>query len=172
VQGPVLREIQTWREPDLKDTAQHVVKHGFRLGTCDAVNHIHRPHAYVDSGGLGTGLVSMLRERSWPVTGINASQAAREPEKFTNARAEVYFSLRELLQHDRCALPRDPLLEEELLATLWQLDGKGRLQLIGKEEIRSAIGRSPDRADATALAFAHAIGLPRPTVAFMRTTKL
>lgn len=50
------------------------------------------------------------------------------------------------------ALPDDPALAEGLLATTWSVTPMGKIQLEAKDEIRRRIGRSPDQADAVAMA--------------------
>lgn len=50
-------------------------------------------------------------------------------------------------------LPRNHALWDELTAARWTVDSQGRLALEPKDDLRNRIGRSPDRADAVAMAF-------------------
>ena len=53
---------------------------------------------------------------------------------------------------------------DELTAVNKKFDGRGRLQLEDKEDIKKRLGRSPDKADALALTFAEPVydyGVPR-----------
>lgn len=55
---------------------------------------------------------------------------------------------------DGIALKADDELLEELLATERDSsDNRGRMKLVAKKDIKAAIGRSPDRADAIAMTF-------------------
>lgn len=50
------------------------------------------------------------------------------------------------------AIPEDSRLAAELHAPMWIAGPKGRVKITGKKELRKILGRSPDRADAVALA--------------------
>jgi hypothetical protein len=47
---------------------------------------------------------------------------------------------------------------EELLAFSYTLNAKGLIQLVSKDDMRSALGHSPDYADATKMAVGGKIG--------------
>jgi hypothetical protein len=75
------------------------------------------------------------------------------------------------------ALPNDTDLRRQLVAPLYGLDNKGRIQLERKEDMMKRLGSdsSPDRADALAVTFAYPIqsqrqldhwGQPKSTVEF------
>ena len=53
----------------------------------------------------------------------------------------------------RVALPRDERLWDELVAIRWKTNSAGKIQLEPKDLLRQRLGRSPDRADAVAMAF-------------------
>jgi hypothetical protein len=56
------------------------------------------------------------------------------------------------------SFPADPRLEEELLAIQYQLaHHEGKVQVVSKETIRKALGRSPDRADSLIMALWHSV---------------
>lgn len=61
--------------------------------------------------------------------------------------------VRKLLEAGAIDLPRDYALWDELRATRWTVDSQGRVALEPKDHLRDRIGRSPDRADAVAMAF-------------------
>lgn len=50
-------------------------------------------------------------------------------------------------------MSRDEALFEELLALRWRPTPQGKVQLERKDDLRSRLGRSPDRADAVAMVF-------------------
>lgn len=109
----------------------------------------------IDGNNLGGGVVDRLEELGWRPEEFNggAGPEGGEAHRFLNARAEAFWILRKLLEDGEVDLPPDPLLWEELQATRWQPTSAGKVQILPKEDLKAQIGRSPDRADAVAMAF-------------------
>lgn len=107
----------------------------------------------VDAVGPGTYLPAWLQERGLPAIKYKGGAGAAEPEEYVNARTEAFWRLRQDLRRGWVALPDDERLLEELAAIRWGVDPKGRIKLEAKKELKARLGRSPDRADALALAF-------------------
>jgi len=63
----------------------------------------------------------------------------------------VDWHFRTVLEEGRVELLPDRLLEEDALAVEWQIAPRGAIQIMGKDLIRKALGRSPDRLDADAI---------------------
>lgn len=106
------------------------------------------------SGGYGGGVADLLRsehEYDVIVVEVNASEAADDPEQYTNRRAQLHFGVAQWLK-DGGELPDDRKLEAELLAPTYSFDARGRRKVESKDEIKKRLKRSPDRADAAALA--------------------
>lgn len=111
-------------------------------------------------GGYGGGVVDQLRERLKEhhdskmlhvyVVEVNPSEEPDEPD-YDNRRAELWFGVRKWLSEGGY-LPSHDLLEKELLATKYSFTPKGKIRIEPKEEIKKRIRRSPDFADALALA--------------------
>jgi hypothetical protein len=78
--------------------------------------------------------------------------AASDSTRFLNRRAEMFFALRTAMEQGKVALPDDEDLIADLSAITYEFDQRGRIRLEGKDEVRKRLGRSPDRADAVALA--------------------
>lgn len=72
---------------------------------------------------------------------------AEDKERFANSRAEVYYSAREMAEEGKVACIDDEKFKEELGEPIYFYDGKGRIQIEPKKDIKSRLGRSPDRAD-------------------------
>jgi hypothetical protein len=107
-------------------------------------------------GGRGRGVVEYW---GWA--------PARDDKRFANKRAEVSWTLRRLLEDGTAELPPDPMLREECLGMEYTLDGKGRIQMLDKDSLRKALGRSPDRYDSATIALATSSGvIVGPTVRF------
>lgn len=122
----------------------------------------------VDVIGIGWSLAGRLRElssahnygdttHSAEVVGINFAEASAFPDRFINLRAEVYWTIgREYSRLGRWDLSNvdDEVFQELTAPTYKIMDSKGKIKIQAKEELRSILGRSPDRADALLLAFA------------------
>lgn len=119
-------------------------------------------HQRVRSFGVGAGVFDRLVEHPWTreyqfeVVAFNASQKATQADKYFNVRSASYWNLHDLLEAGRVALPDDPELLRELLATSWKPSAHGQVQLVPKEEIAGMLGRSPDRADSVVMALGQA----------------
>jgi hypothetical protein len=135
--------LETWREPDLTASCSRVLSLMARFAPERVV---------VDETGVGSGLVDRLRELGRGVDGTHFGQRAKDAERFANARAEAYWEVRDRLEAGALALPVEDALLEELAALRVGFDRGGRVLLDGKDQIRQQIGRSPDLADALALA--------------------
>lgn len=124
-----------------------------------------RTELVVDEVGIGSGVVDRLREvyRGLKVHAFNGGRAARKKSRFFNARAELYWTLRKLLEEGKVGIPRDDRLWDELTATRWKPSSTGTIQIEAKDALRSRLGRSPDHADAVSMAFLrYALpGMPR-----------
>jgi hypothetical protein len=86
------------------------------------------------------------------VVGLRASDKAhRQPHLYGRARDELWANLRAWLV-DGGEIPEDAKLARELHAPEWIALVTGVLKVTSKDDLRKALGRSPDRADAVALA--------------------
>ena len=86
------------------------------------------------------------------VVQVRASERAqRDPKTYDRVRDELVANLADWMREGG-ALPKDGKLAAELVTFRWVPHHSGRTKLIGKDKIREIINRSPDRADAVALA--------------------
>ena len=69
-----------------------------------------------------------------------------------NERARIAYAFREKLVRGDVALPPDDELLEELRAYKAFANSAGKQQCVSKAELRSVLGRSPDKMDAVLLA--------------------
>lgn len=120
----------------------------------DIAKEDKRPHAvFVDSIGVGAGVVDRLEEKGYNVIDSNASMKASEADVYYNKRAEMYFLLREFIRRGG-KIPDDEELKEELLAIRFIYSkANGKIQIQAKDDIKEIIGRSPDKSDSVALHF-------------------
>lgn len=112
----------------------------------------------IDDTGIGGGVTDILRSYGIEVYPIHFAQAAKgffkhQRKQLANARAEMYFVLDDELKKGSIKLADDFLLHQELTSIgLRQNTSSEAYLLESKDEIKQRLGRSPDRADATALA--------------------
>jgi phage terminase large subunit len=109
-------------------------------------------------GGYGGGVIDQLRasieERGLiniTVNEIHPSAMAWDPQ-YDLKRDELWFGIRTWLEQGG-QLPRHEMLDGELLAPIYTFTIRGsKIKVEPKDEIKKRLGRSPDFADALALA--------------------
>ncbi len=157
--GAVLRELVVWSKCDLMQTVEKIQAEAGKRGvTPDGKSHgkliPHRGQLVIDEIGLGSGVYDRLRELRYDVAGFNASRLpSADKDKLANTRAAAFWKLRKLLEDGQVAILKDELLWDELTAIQWKLNSAGKIVIESKDDLRSRLGRSIDRADATAMAF-------------------
>jgi hypothetical protein len=125
----------------------------------------------VDSIGIGSSALDFIRGLNLLVLPVVGSAQSGLSDKagqlrFRNKRAEMYWRLREALDPtnpDPISLPPDQELFGDLCAVRYKVVSLGKvaaIQIRDKDEIREAIGRSPDKGDAVAMTFVD--GIPKP----------
>lgn len=102
------------------------------------------------TGGYGEGPMDLAREKNMPMTGVNFEQSAFLKDRYPNARTEMYL---ELAKEIRNGFWVPDEIKVELLAMQVAINKRGQQQLLPKELAKKILGgRSPDLADACALA--------------------
>jgi phage terminase large subunit len=148
---------KTFRKQDNVEVAGHVM---------DYVEQLRQAHGYpvasgkvkvkVDDLGNGGGVTDHLKhsERAkalgievCPVLVSNSATAAG----YSKLRDQLWFALRDWFKEGGQLHP-DSHLEGELVAPLYTFDTQGRAKVESKDDMKKRLGRSPDRADALALA--------------------
>jgi len=113
-----------------------VTKHGIRLA-----------NVICDEDGVGGGVVDSLKCRGF----LNGGRA-KQPDKFTNQKAECYFKLAELIEQNKVVFKvqpfRDIIVQELDMIRRRTPEADGKLAVISKDEIARMHGKSPDYADA------------------------
>lgn len=112
----------------------------------------------IDDTGVGGGLTDILKRQGIDVLPVNFAQAAKgflrtAYRELTNARTEMYFNIDDELKRGVIRLVDDDKLHQELATVRLKFsENRSAYSLEPKENIRSRLGRSSDRADATVLA--------------------
>ncbi len=101
----------------------------------------------VDEANMGGGVVDRLREMNHHVIAANSSYKASDPEKYYNARAEIYDNAGKMFADKDVELHHiDPQLKTQLCTPKYKFKN-GKILIEAKDEIKKRLGRSPDRAD-------------------------
>lgn len=125
----------------------------------------------VDAIGIGSSALDFIKGLNLLVLPVVGSESSGEFTvagnlRFKNKRAEMYWRLREALDptaEDPISLPPDSELLTDLTAVRYKVVQMGQaagIQIRDKDEIREAIGRSPDKGDSVAMTFVS--GIPAP----------
>jgi len=124
---------------------------------------------FVDTIGVGAGVMDRLEEKRYSAIDANASMKADETDTYYNKRAEMYFELRAFMLKGG-KIPNDRELKEELLAIRYVYSkANGKIMIQAKEDIKEILGRSPDKSDSIALHFfskvrPKSLTIPMPTI--------
>lgn len=134
-----------------------------------AVEKIPFSHILVDEDGVGGGVVdqltgikgfvaassplptkTMLRRQMLPQANLTV-EGTRQVANFQNLKAQCAFKLAELVEtHKIAAKPggdQDEIMEDLAQIKQKDMDKDGKLKIVGKDEVREALGRSPDTGD-------------------------
>lgn len=158
--GPCAWLVEVLSKADGEVVSAALVRHA---------NTLHAASIAVDgTGGYGSSPVDFTRkairdglvEHHCDVYEVNFGAEASDKDQWANVRTELWWRLRDWLK-DRAAYDADETTAEELVAATFKPHGKG-IALEPKEKLKERIGRSPDRADALALAVSgHVVGVSK-----------
>jgi phage terminase large subunit len=129
-----------------------------------------RPRVKIDSIGVGTAVVDYLvlhHKGELEIVAVNSASAAdawlvlapgtgvsprkTAADEYRNLRTQLAFGVT-LWLREGGALPDDDKLGQELVAATFYFRENGKIAAEDKDEVKKRIRRSPDRADAVALA--------------------
>lgn len=148
--GDVWAELECWSGTDSVANVARCKDHALR----------HR-HALVrvDECGLGGGPADyLIADPEVQAIGVNVARTARDAKKFTNLRAEAYWSLRDRARTGRMIIPADDRLIGQLSTLRYGYRPDGRLIIESKEEAMKRGVKSPDRAEAVMLSQCASVG--------------
>jgi hypothetical protein len=172
-----------------KDNANPVEVAGRVLEAIHAAQKFHDEHQIytpvrvkIDAIGVGWGIAGLLEDwgkegrHNATIVPVNVAQSAYDREQFSNQKAEMWWTGRELLQPDEngeqaLALDIDRVTESQLAAPSYRSNSSGRIQIEGKEEMRKRGVGSPDRAEAILLALFEPPANEIPEIAPLSITK-
>lgn len=113
----------------------------------------YNPEAvFIDGGGVGGGVVDILKSWKFRVIEVNFGGVARDAKKYANKRAEMWGDMRDWMPTG--VLDDDQELRDDLIAPEYGFDKDSRILLERKEDMKKRGLASPDDGDALALTFA------------------
>jgi phage terminase large subunit len=156
--GLELYKVDMFDRQDTQETAK-------KVRFIAASERIPYSHIIIDEDGIGGGVVDNLFgvkgfvANSSPIPTASEIRAKLSQIKnnftprvnFRSLKSQCGFKLAELINEHRIAFKagdRDTIIEElSALLKRKDIDGDGKLQIIPKEEVKQALGRSPDVGD-------------------------
>ena len=151
-EGGWVRTYRAHHKADTMTTAGHIAK-----AMRDIDNEADKNDwvtAVIDVPGVGGGVVDRLIELGLPITPYNGGEAPIDKERFVNARAEDFWTLRELFEAGEIDIDPDyDKLAAQLGSIKWTVDSRRRIKIESKDDMRKRGMPSPDRADTVAMAF-------------------
>lgn len=120
------------------------------------INNDHPEKVFIDLG-YNPGIYDNLKNLGYGriVTGVNFGSSPEDPERYPNKRTEMWFRMAQWVEDAPCSIEdNEELYADMLCVKIKKLDGRGRVLLQSKEEIKKETGLSPDLGDALALTFA------------------
>ena len=140
---------EKFSKSSITETARRVAA---KITELKEVYQFSRVLTFVDGGGVGGGVVDVLRD--WGYTDIydvNFGGAADDKTRFANKRAEMWSRMRDWLGVG--AIVDDRELIEQLSSPEYYYNKANKLTLESKEDMKRRGISSPDWADALALTF-------------------
>lgn len=143
--GNRLEVVDSWKSSNPKNSAGRFIQWFRKLKLTGS-------QITGDSGGLGVGFLYDLQEAGYYIRGLNNGAPAKDSERYCNLAAELWDRFSTLVENKRVILPNNERLMAELSNRRREYDGKGRIRLESKEDMRARGAASPDHADAAILA--------------------
>ena len=135
----------------------------------NAINDTKAQVMFIDVGGIGAGVYDRLRQLNFGkrVIAINFGAHARDKDRYTNKRNEIWGTMREWLSDEGGAdIPDENTLHRHICAPKIgpeHYDSNSRLKLESKKEIKKRLQLSPDGGDALALTFSEPVRIKTET---------
>lgn len=139
---------------DITGTIVEGLRYNMKIGNSDVL---------VDEDGMGGGLVDFLKFKGFvnnatplasPDGPLDQNTGKRIPENYTNLKSQCYFRLAQRVQNNGIYLEvedehtRELIIQEFSHVKQKNMDKDGKRAVLGKDEVKLLIGRSPDFADA------------------------
>lgn len=121
-------------------------------------NKLKHPNALIfgDFGGIGAIILKRLKRLGWSNIRFRDNRhKSSQPHIYLNWNAESWFNLGNLIKRSEIILLDDPIFVKQVSSRMYKLRDGVIHQMVSKIETRNQKHPSPDRADATVLAFSN-----------------
>lgn len=105
----------------------------------------------IDGGGVGGGLVDILRSRGLDVLDSSENLALEDKTTYANKRTEAWGKMRDWLRTGQ--IPNNNELKSQLISPEYDFATNGKMRLEGKKDMKKRGLHSPDIADSLSLTF-------------------
>ena len=115
---------------------------------------------FIDVVGLGVGIYDQLVDANYGeiVVGVGGAEAADEPDRYRNKRAECWARMKQWLESPPVQVPDVDEIATDMICPGYSYDAHNRLLIESKDSIaKDPDRRSPDIAEAIALTFAQPV---------------
>lgn len=151
-----LQDLEQHRKEGTTQTTGHVIR---RVKKLHGQYPYHKIRVATDDGGLGGGVTDQLIEQKreqkltyMEVLPVNFGSSS-DDEDFADKGGEIWGNIRDLLEYEEIELPYDDELLSQFSNRIYTVNSKGLIVLERKQDMKKRGLGSPDKADATALAF-------------------
>lgn len=143
-QGPKVWTPKTYRGIDIMALVGYVMDEQREFGA---------RAVFVDGTGLGAGAVDRLKQLGVPVVDVQFGSQATDKNRYYNRRTQIWADMADWVKGD-VDLPDDcSALRDDLIGPEYGFDGRLRMQLERKEDMKKRGLASPDIGDALACTF-------------------
>lgn len=137
--------LEPFRVEDTRVTVQYLVNVFRKYG-------LKGENVFVDDGYIGRAIIHTLRDHGYVVNAVNFGSRAFNHVAYGNRGTELWMNYERHLPH--LIMLDDPLQAKQLASRYYKIsDTSGKIILESKREAKANGHPSPDRADATVLAF-------------------
>jgi hypothetical protein len=143
--GGKVRMVEAWGKTDTYTSSQKIFEYA----------KTYQPSEIrIDGTGVGAGVWDNLTYNQefagpWEIIGIEGAASSPDITKYANLRSYIYSSTKKQMADGELDLDtEDSDLLDELALIKYKFHARGGVQLAKKEEMKTEIGGSPDRADA------------------------
>jgi len=147
-QGRKILQLFKWRELNTMEVAERVAT---------LIREFKPQATFVDSVGIGAGVVDRLRMLNYEIIEVSAGTKADDYETYYNKRAEMWGRMRDWIRHE-ADIPNDIELRSSLIGLEFSFDERERIRLERKQDMKKRGLDSPDEGDAIAHTFAEIMG--------------
>lgn len=150
-----------------------------RVKELEMTEKIPRSFILVDEDGVGGGLLDGLRGAKGFIANSRPldNPLTKKEEQYQNLKTQCCYMLARYINERKIAIREDIQIEKDLLIQeLEQLktkdiDKDGKLKVVPKEDVKQAIGRSPDRFDALMMRMYFELSNTLPNKIIIKRTK-